>query len=295
MHHPRSSTFLIKFLAVFVLLAGATPAYASSATVVYGEPDASGVREYALIMQSKASVNAIEGIVHVEQGASATDINDAGSMVQFWITKPSQDTEKHTLNYAGIIPGGWSGEGVVMRWRSNAAPRAFVVDDTATHALLNDGAGTADALNIPASKPMPQQFALNKEPDTIPPKPFTPEQVTLPTDIGEQPMVVFEAHDNETGVAHYEIAYADRVVDLDSPLLHWVSVVSPTPLPEQAKGAFVYIKAVDMAGNSRIAIMPPTGAPRTNPIAIFIGIMSASIIGLFLLFRVWKAGKRKPH
>lgn len=286
------STFQIphsKFLSSFVLctLFFVFPFSAFAAELYFGvgQADANGVHEVTLILKATTPLNALEGTINVSPNTDVGEISDAGSPVQFWIERPHLSPAKDKITFSGIIPGGFSGEAPLFRIYTADPPSLFVIDKSLTRMLENDGLGTADLVRVGAPKPLPEQFALIKnEADKNPPQPFEVKAALLPTEHGESPSLVWNARDDESGITRHEIAYAPAHVDPNSPSLVWQSVTPPLSLSATQTDQFIYVKAIDRAGNVRIAEVSPEITKRglvTPHSAFFFAILSIALASFF--------------
>ncbi len=287
------------FLCTFYLLFTST-AFASELSLGVDERGADGTRDIAVLLRSTSPINALEGALLVPANAQIIDISDAGSPVQFWIEHPRLSDTKDKILFSGIIPGGFSGEAALFHIRTNADPTKFIIDKKAMRLLLNDGAGTSDSVKLGAEKPLPVQFVLHgSADDKTAPNPFTPQRALLPTESGERESLVFTAHDDASGVLRYEIAYSPVAVDPSDPSLLWTPVDNPVPLESAQSNKFIYVKAIDHAGNIRIAEVPPT--PYTSgllrhPILLFFGILSVACVCIYCVsFFFKRRTKRTFH
>lgn len=262
-----------------------TASAASFSLAVGTAMDASGDAEYALILRADAPVNAVSATIAIPPDVAVTDISDAGSPVQFWIENPHEDAERHTIVLAGIIPGGWSGGGVVARWRAKAGT-VFTIDKKEMQALLHDGEGTPDPIVVGPVEPMPAEFALGAVADTDPPREFAPIAGEDPALFGGQPFVSFGTGD-AGGAVRYQIAEFDRKTSPDDPSLSWRDAVSPTAI--SSDGRYIYVRAIDAAGNSRVSVLPPDDEKVDKLFSskrIVLAIMSITAIGVgFVLWR----------
>ena len=286
---PKIISFFY-FLLFFVYYSSA---FASEILFGVGATEADGSRDIAVLIRSTLAINALEGTVDVAPGGVVSGISDAGSPVQFWIERPHLSDIKDKITFSGIIPGGFSGEAALFHIHTKTPAAAFVINKKATRMLLNDGAGTPDQVAVGRAIHLPPQFVLKSgTEDTTPPKPFTPEKAILPSEGGDQPSVVFNAHDDESGIARYEIAYSSVAVDPNDPTLVWKTTTNPASLSAEQDKQFIYVKAIDRAGNMRIVDVSPSNNKRgllTSQDAEFFAIISIVLAllcgGIFLLKR----------
>lgn len=270
---------------------------ASEVSIGVGAVEADGSRDIAVLIHSGAPVNALEGALLIPAGAEIIDITDASSPVQFWIERPHLSDTKDKITFAGIIPGGFSGEAALFHFHTKADPTKFTIDKSAMRILLNDGAGTTDPIKVTAERSLPAQFLLhNIGEDKVAPHPFTPERALLPTENGDAESLVFTAHDDESGVVRYEIAYSLVAIDPNDPTLVWESTNNPSLIQSTQSNKFIYVKAIDRAGNVRIAEVPPslhTSGLLVHSILFFFAILS--IVCAFV-YGVWFfLGRRAKH
>lgn len=255
----------------------AFPASAAELSIGVGAKAADGSHDVVVLVRAGSPVNALEGTLNVPPDAELVEITDAGSPVQFWIERPHLSDTKDKITFSGIIPGGFSGEGALFHIRTNASPIEFTIDKKTTRILLNDGAGTEEVLNLMPQRALPLKFVLiDSSADKTPPNPFTPIVTTLPTENGENPSVVFNAHDDGSGIARYEIAYSLTAVDPSDPSLVWEIVTNPTLLQPEQSNKFIYVKAIDHAGNVRVAEISPTS--RLNNFFAYFGLHFFAIL-----------------
>jgi hypothetical protein len=271
--------------------------FATEISIGVGEKELDGSRDIAVLLRSSSPINALEGAVDVPLSGEGLDVSDAGSPVQFWIERPHLSDTKDKITFAGIIPGGFSGEAVLFYVHTKADSTKFTINKNETRMLLNDGAGTADTIKVGASQPLPLQFVLRESgDDKVAPNPFAPTKALLPTESGDTESLVFTAHDNESGVERYEIAYSPVSVDPSDPSLVWESVNNPsTLLPGQSK-KFIYVKAIDRAGNIRIAEVAPSSRISgllMHNIMLFFGIIS--IVCVFVFSALFFLRRRSQH
>lgn len=272
---------LLLSLVTFYLLP--VTALAADFSLATGNPSEDGSLEVVLLLRASSPVNALQGALDVPADVSIADLADAGSFVQFWIEKPKFADGR--ITFAGIVPGGFSGEGVVLRFRTRDDPARITIDKKATQALLHDGEGTPDPVLIGPTEPLPAKFALGSFLDTEPPKEFAPTMGQDPALFDGQPFVSFGTRDGG-GVVRYQVAESEGEVDPDDPGLVWRDAESPAPVAPGER--YVYVRAIDEAGNMRTVVVPPAGGV-DKPVSgkrIFLAIITATAIGAgFVLWR----------
>jgi hypothetical protein len=134
-----------------------------------------------------------------------------------------------------------------------------------TKVLLNDGFGTPAKLTLKGAvfTILPEKLEVPKEEwqeelakDDIPPEPFEIKVSQDPNIFGGKYFIVFSTTDKQTGIDHYEVAEQRRT--LRQTTLNWKRAESPYLLEDQSLKSIIKVKAVDKAGNERIAeYIPP--------------------------------------
>lgn len=215
-----------------------------------------------LIQTGEDIINAIEGSVSFPTLVSLTDIRLEGSLIPLWISPPAEKGEG-LVSFAGVLPGGYQGDGNVFTLVFTAIQKGTVHISfgTDTKMYLNDGKGTTAKLSLPAysfsigaSKGVPHTITL--EEDVVPPEPFVP-LVSSGEPFGiEGSVLVFTTQDKNLGIVRYDIArsYYKNVKEED---LSWHEAQSPYVFEGRDSTHYLYVRAVDRAGNTRVAMIPP--------------------------------------
>jgi hypothetical protein len=206
----------------------------------------------------------------------AVDVGRGNSILSLWVEEPLLDNERGLVTFAGGIPGGYCGRIQGDPALSNVLAKIVftVIDGSATaapitvlsqsRAYLHDGQGTALEVR-PQHAEVRIQSESNGKPnpwvdevgaDTIPPDPFTVEVQTTHGVFSGRYYLVFGTQDKQSGIDHYE--YLEQGV--------WRPVVSPHELRGPFTLRDIQVKAVDKAGNERIAVSEQTELPR-RPLA----------------------------
>lgn len=216
-------------------------------------------------------VNAFEAALAVSPNLSVVDIRTARSVVPLWIEEPTQKGE--LITFSGVIPGGFEGifgtawvgirPGTLFRvvLRADDVGPASVFFTPGAVAYRNDGEGSTAPLtvlgtsftvspSVGVTKVVPPPF------DDTPPEAFELEVVDGAA-FGERGfLLVFNTQDKQTSVVRYEFAKSDTVrAEQD---LSWREVESPLPLSDADLRSVLYIRALDEAGNTRVATLLPS-------------------------------------
>lgn len=206
------------------------------------------------------SINAISGEVWFPQDMlELEEIKDGNSIINLWVEKPRKEENK--IVFAGIIPGGFGGENgllfsLVFKTKGEGNG---VIELRHMESFLNDGKGTPAPLKL-----FQLAFAVRKEGiitqlpppgDSQPPESFLPEIARDTSLFDDKWFLVFATQDKGAGIDHYEVREA-RYKFL-APFYRWRVAESPYVLQDQALRSYIYVKAVDKAGNTRLAQVPP--------------------------------------
>lgn len=207
------------------------------------------------------TVNAVEGSIRFSDELNLLDVRLTNSLVPLWVTPPAMKI-KGTLSFAGVLPGGYEGQGNLFTLVFSTAKKGDAqvsVGDTAVY--KNDGLGSRASIaprqyTIVIHEPSGKPFRANVDADVLPPEPFVPELTSGEPFMMQGPVLVFSTIDKDSGVDHYELA-SSYMRDAKEKDLSWNSVESPYALTEEDGARYVYIRVIDRAGNTRLVVIPP--------------------------------------
>jgi GxxExxY protein len=215
------------------------------------------------------SINAIRGEVGFPtEILELKEIKDSNSIISLWLEKPHREGDK--VVFAGIIPGGFNGINgqlfsLLFRTKKEGSG---VIELRNMESFLNDGRGTPAPLTLfqlafTVKKGGMVIPILSKE-DTEPPESFTPEVAREETLFDGKWFLVFATQDKASGVDHYEVletrnrGQGTRIGQrIGKWLGWWKKAESPYVLRDQGLRSFIFVKAVDKAGNERIVKINP--------------------------------------
>jgi hypothetical protein len=226
------------------------------------------------------------------------DISDGNSVVSFWVQKPT--LEKPV--FAGIIPGGYSLRGRKLLTLEFLAKRTGggSVGIKSGQSLLNDGAGTAAKLQITN-----YQFLISKETgesaakiqDFYSPEEFLPQIASSPEIFNGKLFLTFATQDKGIGLSHYEVVEIPAVWwGLVRPKpKNWEKTEAPLELKDQELKSWIFVRAVDKAGNERIAIIGPRAyvGIKNLSTSIFGVVAVVLILKVLALSALWRFRKKK--
>jgi hypothetical protein len=219
-------------------------------------------------------INAIEGkIVFPNELLEVKEIRDGNSIVNFWIERPwalhqtDAKPERKTdaaIVFSGIVPGGYNGrQGLILSITFLAKKEGSgLMEIQKAKTLLNDGKGTEAKLKI-----FNFQFSIFKESAAIqpsvpkikdlePPEDFKPEIAQNPEIFDGRYFLVFATQDKGSGIDYYALRETRRKIERETDA-KWVIAESPYLLKDQKLRSYIYVKAVDKAGNERIVVVEP--------------------------------------
>ncbi|MFA6494855.1 MAG: hypothetical protein WC246_00620 [Candidatus Paceibacterota bacterium] len=286
------------------------------------QPNAVGVGDtvtVSLMLDPQGeSVNAVQATVSFGTQVNLQTIRNADSVIGEWVARDTTTTANvnSAITISGIMPGGYNGS-LSAYWEGERPGKIIDLVFLAQHAggalfdvhnalvLRNDGKGTPAPLTITGDNltigdnALSGNDAQNKKytsVDVIPPDAFTPLVARDPLVLEGEYFVSFSTRDNDTGIAGYAVAEDSRVIDPVhyGDALVWHEATSPYRLADQSLGNYVYVRAIDGAGNARVAIVAPARAPLLGPIAqswrmilwLLVGVGFASIVGWYILINI---------
>jgi hypothetical protein len=250
-------------------------------------------------------INTVKAIISFPKDLlEAKDFSTGNSILSLWLQTPKIDQKEGLISFVGGIPGGFCGPlpgepekpnllgRIIFRVRETDAELEHETEAKlefleGSQVLLNDGFGTPAKLTLKkaiftillekAEVPREEwQEELTK--DDIPPEPFEIKISQDPNIFGGKYFIVFSTTDKQTGIDHYEVAEQRRT--LRQTTLNWKRAESPYLLEDQSLKSIIKVKAVDKAGNERIAEYIPPKKP--FPYWVIIPLLVGVGIGYWL-------------
>ncbi len=269
MNSLKKSIILLTFvLSLLLLISGSAQAAefyfgAHSKEVGSGKAFEIGV----LLNTQNQFINAVEGKIIFPDDLEVVDILEGNSIINLWVERPHRDKNGEVF-FSGIVPGGYLGErgylfSLVLRAKSTGQITITTSDE---RILLNDGEATSAPVNrAPIFLSVVEKTAIEAflpPHDSDPPEAFTPIVAQDPNLFDNQYFVVFLTQDKGSGIDHYEILEtrnpsAELKGGKSEGTRGWRIGESPYLLQDQKLASFIFVKAVDRAGNERIAMLPP--------------------------------------
>lgn len=265
----KNSLFRVSFAFLFSVIF-ALP-FGAEAARVYFEPQELTIgteKEFfvGVNIDAEEPINAVSVAVYVSAELMPDDVSEGNSIINLWIDKPYFDEASRLLTFSGIIPGGFSGKNArLLVIKFNAAKNEGIAflgfDKQKTKIYLNTPDGIEDSLEF---SPLSLPIVAGKEnlplitPDKDPPEDFNPEIARDPNIFDGQWFLIFTTQDKGSGIAGYAVHESTRKKELTRiETKAWIEAESPYLLKDQKLKSYVYVKAVDKAGNERIAVVEP--------------------------------------
>lgn len=290
----------------FVLL----PTIVKAATI-YFSPDSDNIRQddvfivEAKISSPKELINAAEATIKFDNDRlEVKELSTGGSIFSLWPKPPVFSNQDGKISFVGGAPGGFKGEDIrvlkIIFFAKNDGEAKLNFQDN-TSLFLNDGSGTRISpwlrpigLNIlkhlPEIAPKDEWQSVIKG-DNIPPEPFEAVISRNSVIFNNQYFVSFFAVDGQSGIAYYQIKEGGG---------DFTQAESPHLLKDQSLKNIIQVKAVDKAGNERIAkpalLAPPAPASASVPLSyrnVLVLIAVFLVIILFIFFIAWKKFRQK--
>ncbi len=234
--------------------------------------------------------NAIKGEVTVDERFVLKQIVTGGSIVSAWIENPS-DTKNNTINFSGIIAGGYNGNGMIFKMILIPKQSGDLnVSTNNSFIYLNDGEGTEEKVIENSQIVSVRNLYVGEEntvinlKDNIAPERF---EVTLTKDKniadGEY-ILIFEATDKGSGIKTYEVLEGKNL---------FKQAKSPYMLVNQKINERIYVKAIDYSGNERVVRVNMEDKVCLGNKCFNEKITISILLGLFILsFILWRKQSR---
>ena len=220
-------------------------------------------------------INTIEANLSFSQDIlKADNFSQGQSIITIWVESPEISQESGLISFSGGIPGGYCGRipgdpgpsdllgKIIFRIpgmtvgdpKENSAEIKFL---NTSQVLLNDGLGTKAKLTtqgavfeiIEKIESPRDEWQEEIKKDTILPEPFQIEVRQEPSIFEGKYFIIFQTLDKQTGIDYYKVKEGEK---------DWKQIEGPYLLEDQALQSIIRVKAVDKAGNERIAeYLPP--------------------------------------
>ncbi|KPJ71375.1 hypothetical protein AMJ50_02310 [Parcubacteria bacterium DG_74_3] len=273
-----------KFFFLFAILSFIIP-QVTDAALLYLEPD---IGEYHLgetfieeirIDTERECINAVEvNLSFSNDILEAIDFSQGESILTLWVKTATINQDSGFISFIGGIPGEYCGriagdpgstnllgkiifkvsEPLTQEFQENTAKVIFL--DT-SRVLLSDKLGTEAKLttrgaifeiSTEKTEILEDHWQIEIEKDNISPEPFKIEIFQQPTVFEGKYFIIFFTTDKQTGIDYYEVKEGEG---------EWKVGSSPYLLEGQSLHSIIKVRAVDKAGNERIAEYVPPSLP----------------------------------
>ncbi|MFA5359859.1 MAG: cohesin domain-containing protein [Patescibacteria group bacterium] len=299
---------IIIFLAFCFLFFSATAVFAAELSFGAAEKQIQLNDEFEVQLTLNTAgelINAVEGIINFPVAIlELKEIKSGNSIINFWLEKP-QAKENGKIVFSGITPGGFNGDkGLIfsLTFKTKAEGEG-ILKITNYKILLNDGLGTSASstaldIKLVVSSQAPAQLKVLEKKDINAPEIFTPTVAYDPNIFNGQYFLVFASQDKGSGIDYYEIRETKEFVFFGLEFLRnkdWVKADSPYLLKDQFLKSYIYVKAVDKAGNQRIAKLHPKNSLSwyENYVNWFIIILVVLFILVLVFKKIWRIKSKK--
>ena len=279
---------------VAALLFFATPVFASELKLDAGTAKIGVGQQFEarLILDTQNKIiNAIEGQIGFSSDfLELKEVRDGNSIINLWVEKPAlgcSGSVSCELVFSGIIPGGYNGQNGLLFSLIFEAKKEGAADISLENAsaLLNNGKGTADTTTVKNLELKIEKTGTSSAPtlsDRELPENFKPLIGRNPDIFGGKWFLTFATQDKGSGIDYYQVQERwFRQPDNNA----WKKVESPYLLKDQGRRSYVYVRAIDKAGNARWVALLPTNLPLYKLFIIF-GIIIVS--ALLLRRKPWR-------
>ena len=261
-------------------------------------------------------INTADIVVSYDPSVIAVDVSRGDSILSLWVEDPKIDQNTHTVTFAGGVPNGYCGRVPGDPQLSNVLAKivfqvpgfsvgtdnkkeAHISFGTESHVFLNDGLGTLAPLKTfgatitlddKAGNALTDHWSEAVQQDTVMPSPFSIELVQNDTVFSGKYYVVFSTTDKQSGIDHYEVL-EEPIKELSLfkwgiPNRSWVKAKNPYVLVDQSLKSVIRVKAIDKAGNERIAIFAPEDTARLIDPTHIILIATLAVLMFGVVFLV---------
>ena len=284
----------IILLSVFYFLLFVLPTQAAR---LYFQPQEAVIgseKEFSVAVNVDAgkSINAIQAVISVPKELTPVDITEGNSIITFWVEKPNFDESSRLLTFSGIIPGGFQEEKaslLIVKFKTTKEQEGKAVltfNKEKTKIYLHTSEGVEDSLEL-ESLTLPiikgKENIIVKTDDNDSPENFKPEISRDPNIFENRRFLVFATQDKGSGVEYYKVKETRQ--KFFSIFSKWTSAESPYILRDQKMRSYVFVKAIDKAGNERITKILPE-----NPLQWYENYENYIIIVMICAI-IWAIGK----
>ncbi len=290
--------FLILGFALFPAITSGAVLYLEPAEGEYQSGDTFGVE--IKIDTENQCINTVGIDLSFSQNIlRVIDFSQGESIIILWTEVPQINQEDGNLSFSGGIPGGYCGRIPGDPGESNLLGKIIfrvpeiMVDQPGmplaqisflenSQVFLNDGLGTKAELTtqgasfaiIEKSEAVKDEWQEELKKDNIAPELFEIEVHQYPTIFEGKYFITFFTSDKQTGIDYYEVKEGSQ---------DWKKAESPYLLEDQNLKAIIKVRAIDKAGNERIAEYSPEISKKPLQYLVIILILLGIWITLWVI------------
>jgi len=265
---------MFKKLIFFIIILIFIPAFANGA-ILYFKPDSGKYYQdetfsvQVIIDTEKDCINTVKGEIDFSKDILETvNFTTGNSILTIWLEKPKINQNLGKISFVGGIPGGYCGPlpgepgelDLLLKifFKTKKEGTANLRFSEESQVLLHDGLGTPAKLTTKGtiftilsgiSEVPKKEWQEELKKDDISPEPFEIEIHQDPSIFDGKYFIIFFTADKQTGIDYCEVKEGKR---------DWKRGESPYLLEDQELKSIIKVKAVDKAGNERIAeYLPP--------------------------------------
>lgn len=224
---------------------------------------------------------------------------NGGSIVNLWLKQPIKSAEGK-IGFSGAVSNGYLGSkgfvfSTIFSSNNRSLARQVEIAFQNVEVYINDGKGTKKVLSdISNTLNLEMAEAAAIPADFEPPEFFSPYVASDPNLESGKWVVIVNAQDKGSGIDHYEIFESrkryetEKIVSDKSVSWKLADGLQAYILKDQKLGSYIYVKAVDKAGNARVAEIVPArdnntlsaGYRAVLAIIIILIVLSVVFLGL---------------
>jgi len=265
----------ISCIFVFCFVLFSVLPFGARAAILYFKPDSGKYYQdetfsvQVMIDTEEDCINTVKGEIDFSKDVlEAVNFATGNSILTIWLQTPKIDQNLGKISFIGGIPGGYCGPlpgepgelDLLLKifFKTKREGMANLRFSEESQVLLNDSLGTPAKLTIkgavftilPGIPEIPKkEWQEELEKDNIPPEPFEIEIHRTPEIFEGKYFITFFTFDKQTGLDYFEVKEGKR---------NWEKAESPYLLEDQDLKSIIKVKAVDKAGNERLAeYIPP--------------------------------------
>ena len=265
----------ISCIFVFCFVLFSVLPFGARAAILYFKPDSGKYYQdetfsvQLMIDTEEDCINTVKGEIDFSKDVlEAVNFATGNSILTIWLQTPKIDQNLGKISFVGGIPGGYCGPlpeepgelDLLLKifFKTKRDGMANLRFSEESQVLLNDSLGTPAKLTIkgavftilPGIPEVPkEEWQEELEKDNIPPEPFEIEIHRTPEIFEGKYFITFFTSDKQTGLDYFEVKEGKR---------NWEKAESPYLLEDQDLKSIIKVKAVDKAGNERLAeYIPP--------------------------------------